>query len=240
MIAASLQASYEAQASVGWLGPDHQDRLLVASLVAPPVPDAQVKMSPDVKNAISEEVKATIATEQGDAAKAKTSSGGAGGSQETRKEAPPALDPKFRIFLVSSDMSLVAGDDEECPLSQGDVIQRTTDPPDNDGNVTVKVVASAKKDCANGKEGPMAVEDLEEMYNQFREQLNNGMGELARKQGTGGLPKSPDTATTAGDVPAPAADKSAAKSLEGQQTAADQAEADVKQEAGARASGGGF
>lgn len=238
MIAASLQASYEAQASVRWLGPDHQDRLLVASLVAPPVPDAQVKMSPDVKNAISEEVKATIATEQGDAAKAKTSSGGAGGSQETRKEAPP--DPKFRIFLVSSDMSLVAGDDEECPLSQGDVIQRTTDPPDNDGNVTVKVVASAKKDCANGKEGPMAVEDLEEMYNQFREQLNNGMGELARKQGTGGLPKSPDTATTAGDVPAPAADKSAAKSLEGQQTAADQAEADVKQEAGARAGGGGF
>lgn len=239
MIAASLQAAYEASVEVGWLGPDHEDGLLVASLVAPPAPDAQVKMSPEVKNAISDEVKMTIAAEQGDAAKAKTSGGG-GGAQETKKEAPPALDPKFRTFIVSSDTSLVAGDDDECALSQGDVIQRTTDTPDNDGNVNVKVVASAKKDCAIGKEGPMSTDDLQEMYNHFREQMKDGMGELAKKQGTGGLPKSPDTKTTAGDVPPPAPDKSAEKSLQDQSTAADQAEVDVKQEAGSGSGGGGF
>lgn len=239
MIAASLQAAYEAQAEVGWLGPDHDSAMLVASLVAPPAPDSQVKMSPDVKQAISDEVKATIAAEQADAAKAKSSSGNSGGAQETKKEAPPALDPKFRTFMVSSDSSLVVGDNDECPLAQGDVIQRTTETPDNDGNVNVKVVASRKGDCAIGKEGPVSTDDLQEMYNQFRDQMKNGMSELAKKQGTGGLPKSPDTTTTSGDVPPPAADKSAQKSLQDQQSAADQAEADAKQEAGSGSGGGG-
>ena len=62
------------------------------------------------------------------------------------------------------------------------------------------------------------------------------MGELAKKQGTGGLPKAPDTKTTAGDVPAPEPDKSAEKTLKEQAASADQTEAEVKQEAG---SGGG-
>ena len=94
-------------------------------------------------------------------------------------------------------------------LSQGDVIQRTTETPDGDGNVNVKVVASTKSDCAIGKEGPVSTDDLQEMYNQFREQLKDGMGELAKKQGTGGLPKAPDTSTKDGDVPAPPPDKNA-------------------------------
>ena len=37
------------------------------------------------------------------------------------------------------------------------------------------------------------VDDLQEMYNHFQEQLTNGMGEMAKKQGTNGMPKAPDT-----------------------------------------------
>jgi hypothetical protein len=239
IIAANLQAAYEAQAEVGWLGPNHEDAMLVASLVAPPAPDAQVKMSPEVKNTISEEIKATLASEQSESGKSGSSNSG-GGGQETKNEAPPALDPKFRTFIVASDSSLVSGDNDECPLSQGDVIQRTTDTPDNDGNVNVKVVASGQKDCAIGKEGPMSTDDLQEMYNQFRDKVKDGMGDLAKKQGTGGLPKAPDTSTTAGDVPPPSPDKSAEKTLQDQQSAADQAETDVKQESASSGAGGGF
>ena len=240
MIAASLQAAYEAQAAeASWLGPNHDDAMLVASLVAPPVPDAQVKMSKEVKDALSAEVKTTLAAEQADAGKGNAGGSSGGGVGETKNEAPPALDPNFRTFLVSSDTSLVAGDNDECPLSQGDVIQRITDTPDNDGNVNVKVVASGSKDCAVGKEGPISTDDLQEMYNSFRESVKDGMGELAKKQGTGGMPKSPDATTTAGDVPPPAPDKSAEKSLQDQSTAADQAESDVKQEASSGAGGGG-
>jgi hypothetical protein len=194
-------------------------------------------MSPDVKNAISDDLKATLASEQGEAGKSGSSGSSGGGSPQTKNEAPPALDPNFRMFIVSSDSSLVAGDNDECPLSQGDVIQRTTDTPDSDGNVNVKVVASAQKDCAIGKEGPMSTDDLQEMYNSFRDNVKDGMGDLAKKQGTGGLPKSPDASTTTGDVPPPAPDKSAEKSLQDQQTAADQAETDVKQEASSSSGG---
>ena len=140
--------------------------------------------------------------------------------------------------MVSADLSLVA-DGAECALSDGDVIVRTTDTADGDGNVNVKVVASTKTDCAIGKEGPLAVDDLQEMYNHFREGLKDGMGELAKKQGTGGLPKSPDATTTAGDVPAPEPDKTAEKTLNEQQSAADQTETEVKQEAGSGSGGGG-
>jgi len=235
MIAATLQAAYEAQATA-WLGPDASDGgTLVASLMPIAAPET-AKLSPEVKQALSDEVKATIAAEQAEAGKSGGSSAAAGSQPATSNEAPPALDPKFRTFMVSSDMSLVVGDGDECPLSQGDVIERTTETPDDDGNVNVKVVASTKSDCAVGKEGPVSTDDLQEMYNSFREGLKDGMAELAKKNGTGGLPKAPDTTTTNGDVPAPPPDKSAEKTLQEQQSAADQAESEVKQEAG---SGGG-
>jgi hypothetical protein len=229
MIAATLQAAYEAQAADNWLTPYKLDGTLVASLNPIAPPDAKPAMSEAVKKELSEEVKATLAAEQAEAAK--PSSNSSGGQPTESKEAPPALDPKFRTFIVSSDLSLVPESGDECALSQGDVITRTSETPDDDGNVTVKVVASTKSDCAIGSEGPVSTDDLQEMYNHFREQLKDGMSELAKKNGTGGLPKAPDTATVKGDVPAPEPDKSAEKSLKEQQEAADQTESEVKQEA---------
>jgi len=117
------------------------------------------------------------------------------------------------------------------------VISRVSDTSDADKNVQVKVLASKKNDCAVGKQFPVALEDLQEMHNHFREQLTSGMDELAKKQGTAGLPKAPDTSKKDGEVPAPPPDSSAAKTLKDQQAAADQTEADVKQEASS--SGGG-
>src|ERR1019366_7649447 len=66
---------------------------------------------------------------------------------------------------------------------------------------------------------------------------NTGMGELAKKQGTGGIPKAPDTGTKPSDVPPPPADTTAEKTLQDQQQAADQTDTQVKQEA-AGSSGG--
>jgi hypothetical protein len=237
MIAATLQAAYEAQAAA-WLGPNaHDGDTLVASLMPIPAPET-AKLSPEVKQAISDEVKDTLAAEQAEAGKSGGSNSSGGAQPANSNEAPPALSPKFRTFIVSSDMSLVPEDGEECPLSQGSVIERTTETPDGDGNVNVKVVASTKSDCAIGTEGPVSTDDLQEMYNSFRESLKDGMGDLAKKNGTGGLPKAPDTSTKDGDVPAPPPDKSAEKSLQDQQAAADQAETDVKQEAGSGSGGG--
>ena len=137
--------------------------------------------------------------------------------------------------MVDSDLSVVANG-QECGLTGGDVITRLTDTPDGDNMVTASVAASKKADCAAGQTVAVNVDDLQEMQNHFDEQLNSGLGELAKKQGTGGIPKAPDTGTSASDVPPPPADTSAEKTLQDQQQSADQTEQQVKQEA---AGGGG-
>ena len=237
LIAANLQAAYAASVEVGKVGPPASDQL-VASMGTVPAPDSKaLALSPELKTAISEEVKAELADEQAQAKNAGSSSGQqATGASASKEELPPALDPARRIFIVSDDLSVVA-DGAECSLTQGDVITRLTDKPDDDNNVNVSVSASKKGDCAAGKQVAVDVDDLQEMHNHFREQLTSGMGDLAKKQGKDGLPKAPDTSTVKGDVPPPPADKSAAKTLEEQEKAGDQTEAEVKQEASP--SGGG-
>ncbi|HLV85420.1 MAG TPA: hypothetical protein VKV39_00480 [Candidatus Sulfotelmatobacter sp.] len=203
----------------------------------------QVTLSPEVKQAIADEVKAQIAAEQASANQGSSNQGSSNqsspnqgssdqgqASQSSNDEVPPALDPIRRTFVVASDMTLNV-DGQECQLTQGDVITRMSDEPDQDHNVTVTVAASRKSECGIGKQALVSVDDLQEMYNHFQEQIDNGMKDLAAKQGSNGLPKAPDTNTTPSDVPPPPPDNSAAKALEDQQQAADQTEAQVVKEA---------
>jgi len=195
-----------------------------------------VALTPEVKQAIADEVKAQLAAQQAQAAQ--TGGSAAPAPANASGEVPPALDPARRTFVVDSELSVVANG-QECGLTAGDVIMRLTDTPDADNMVNASVSASKKSDCASGQTVAVKVDDLQEMQNHFAEQLNNGLGELAKKQGTGGIPKAPDTGTTASDVPPPPPDTTAAKTLDDQQAAADQTEMQVKQEA-AGSSGGGL
>ncbi len=237
MIAASLQASYAAQAEANaQLSPLAPDLELVASLGGFPVPDeAKVTMTKEVKDQLAEEIKAQLGADQADASKSGNASSG---GQAASNEPPPALDPKRPIFVVSDEVSTTA-DGDECSLTAGDIISRTSETPDGDKNLQVKVLASKKTDCAVGKQVAVSLDDLQEMRNHLREQLSNGMDELSKKQGTGGLPKAPDTGKQDGEVPAPPADASAAKALQDQQSAADQAEAEAKQANASGGTGGG-
>jgi hypothetical protein len=74
------------------------------------------------------------------------------------------------------------------------------------------------------------VSDLQEMHNQFREQIDSGLKALADNSGKGGLPPAPDTGTTAGEVPAPPPEANVDSALQAQQREADQAEKQVQQE----------
>ncbi len=189
-----------------------------------------VTLSPEVKDAIAEEVKAQLAAQQAAAQQQGTASNAQQSSGNASEEVPAALDPARHTFIVSSDLT-VASNGQECQLTPGDVIKRTSDTPDDDRRVTASVSSSKKSDCAVGSEIAIGVDDLQEMHNKFEEQLDNGMKDLANKQGQNGLPKAPDTKTTPSDVPPPPPDTSAAKTLEEQQSAADQTESQVVKEA---------
>ena len=232
VIAANLQAAYEsrAEANAEAAGYDRGYRDGASQAAS----NGQVTLTPEVKQAIAEEVRAQLAEEQ------QQSSGGQGGSYDGQArafepadgEVPPALDPARRTFVVASDLTVVSNG-QECDLTAGDVITRLTDTPDADQRVNASVQASKKGDCGAGQQVAVSVDDLQDMRNHFQEQLDSGMKDLAEKQGKGGLPRAPDTGTTASDVPPPSPDTNAEQELTEQEKAADQTESQVEQESAA-------
>jgi len=235
LIAANLQAAYAARAEesadAGAADTGSSDTAAAPASTA-------VTLTPEVKQAIAEEVKAQLAAQQAQASTTGTAASTTTTASTTSTAPPAALDPAKRTFVVDTAVTAVASDGTECGLTSGDVVTRLTDTPDaTDNTVNASVSATKKGDCAAGATVAVKVDDLQEMYNHFEEQLASGMGEMAKKQGTNGMPKAPDTGTTASDVPTPKADADAAKTLKDETAEADKAEADVKAEA---AAGGGF
>ena len=235
LIAANLQAAYEARASARAAaansdnGGGDQQQSQPSGDDNSATNSGPVTLTPEVKEAIAEEVKAQLAAQQAEAQQSSSGSQQSSAST-TSQEVPAALDPARHTFIVSSDLT-VSSNGQECQLTAGDVIKRTSDTPDDDRKVTATVSASKKSDCATGQEIAIGVDDLQEMHNKFEEQLDNGMKDLSSKQGQNGLPKAPDTKTVPSDVPPPPPDNDAAKTLEQQQSAADQTESQVVKEA---------
>jgi hypothetical protein len=168
-------------------------------------------------------VKAQLAADKAAAAAQGSGGGGAGGKDEL----PPSLDPKRRVFLVSASIAPALGDGT-CALTSGDVIKRTEDTPDGDNTVAVVVLASKKEDCEIGSTPRVATGDLEEMHDQFRQQLEEGLKSLGENQGKGGIPAGPAATTKPNPEGQAAPDLSVADDLKAADQAADAAEQDVQ------------
>ena len=205
LLAENLKLAYDAR-----LQSEEQSRPAVAA-------NGEVVLSPEVKAQIAQEVKAQLEAEQ------QAASGPAGTAQPTGGETqpPPALLQK--TFVVSSSLDVTAANGQECGLSAGDVLQRTSDPDASGNAVNVIVLASKKGDCAESSSASVQVADLQEMHNQFRQHIDTGLQTLAANQGKEGLPSAPDTGTTAGEVPPPSPDN-VDKQVQSAQNDADQAE----------------
>ena len=214
VISENLRLSYESQQA----GNDGQ--------APPPQSDAQpaAALSPEMKAAIANEVKQQLAAEQAAAAQpaASIQPQSAAGSEQL----PPALSQKF--FVVSSNLDITAAAGQACSLTPGDIIQRTGKEVMPDGGVAVEVVSSKPGDCAADFDGSVQVSDLQEMHNQFREQLDSGLKMLADNQ-TKRFPDGPPAAArpvadgTADPIP------NAEAQLVSQETDAGALEAQVRQ-----------
>jgi len=214
LLAANLQAAYAANAEASPAGAPPPG-------AADPAASRQSQLSPEVKQMIAEEVKQQLAAAQASPA--------AKGAVPTGDQLPDALNPAERIFVVSSHLDVATPDGKECGLAPGDVVMRMTDSPDASQQVSASVQSSKKADCAAGQTVSIGVQDLQEMHNQFRQQLDSGLQTLAANAGKGGLPAAPDTTTTSGEVPAPTADASAAAQLTSVQREAEATDHAVQQ-----------
>ena len=226
LLAANLQAAYEARVQANTAG-SYQD----AS------GDGQATITPEMKQLIADEVRAQIQAEQGEQESAPANAGPdapvsdtpPSAAQHVPEEAPAALDPSLRTFLVSTVLSESVADGTECSLSPGDILTRIQDTPDANEAVKVIVASSQRNDCASGTQLVFAVADLQDMHNDFRAKLSEGLGQLAQNQGTNGIPAGPPPTAKPNPVGQVKPDLTVEADLKAQQNEVSQAESDVQQ-----------
>jgi hypothetical protein len=214
MLSQTLAASYQAGVEAG---------AAQAPYSGPPI-------SPEAKQLVVSEVQNDIAIENQEAT-----------TNQQRGVPDPASsgiarlmsDGKPHAFVAGKEVDVVDASGLECAITDGDILQLRGSPGSQDTTANLVVVASkGGKDCQNGAQVSVTFEDLQEMNNHLREQVDAGMQELAAKQGTNGLPAAPpsalaatQTALVAQDAPPP--DPNGAQELAQEDGQAQQAEKDA-------------
>jgi hypothetical protein len=223
LLAENLQLAYQNQMAAGeQTQADFQNSL---------AQDSPAPLTPEVKRMIAEEVQWQLEADQAAAQAGSAAFAGAA----VPDAPPPALDAKLKVFVVFTGLNLTAGSDGQgCAVTPGDIIERRGRNVSPDGQVPVRVLDTKIGDCPVGFATVLDVSLLQDMYNQFREQISAGLGKLASAQGRGGVPAGPaaDPQQVADGQAAPSPD--AQDLVAKQDQAANQTEAEVSQ-----ASGGG-
>ena len=213
LIAQSLQDAYQARMA---------DAAAAASANAQAANYAATPLTPDVKQAISDEVRRQLDQERAEQQN----------MNSMQASGPP---PIFsgngpHVFVVANSLDVDSGG-QTCPVTEGDVLQLNSPPPPNAAYAQVVVLASKGQDCRKGSMVSVALADLQEMQNQMRATIDQGLGDLQSKQGQGGLPPLPPSAAgQATNAPYAAQvqpDATAAADLSQATQEADRAEQDV-------------
>jgi len=216
LISQSLQAAYAARAA----------NAAAVSNAAP--------LTDDVKQLIADEVKRQIALEN---AEAKTGAPDAASSSIQRD----LTDGTAHVFVAGTDLDVVDAAGNECALSQGDAIQLTGQNAPDAAAVNLSVLASkGGKECPKGDVVSVNLQDLQEMQNHMRQTIDQGMQDLQKKQGTGGLPAAPASAqgapkqsAIAANAPPPPPQSEVVATLNQESKEADAAEKEAAADTGA-------
>src|ERR1022692_3059602 len=206
IIANSLQAAYQANAQ--------------AAALSNPAP-----LTPETKQLIADEVRQQVALENSES---KTAGQGAEPDAASSSIQRALTDGKPHVFVAGHDLDVVDAGGTECALSEGDALQLTGQTAPDAQAATLAVLASkGGKECSKGDTVSVALQDLQDMQNHMRETIDQGMQELQKKQGQGGLP--------AAAAPPPPPESEVAAQIKEQSQEADKAE----NEAAGTASGPG-
>lgn len=219
MIAMTLQDAYQQQQAAAAVQANAQYN---ASYGA--TPGGQPALTPDVKQAIADEVHRQLDQERME---------GQGGAAQS---APAFLaDNATHVFVVANGLD-VQSRSGECTLTEGDVLQMGAPPAPNSAVADLAVMASKGQDCRKGSVVSVAIADLQDMQNHMRETLDQGLAELQKGQGQNGIPALPSAVNRPPvDAPfvaaAPPPDPNIAAEVSQQAESASQAESEALSEA---------
>ena len=183
----------------------------MAAATPPPPYTAQTPLSPEVKQEIADEVNRQLRQEQ-EAAQT-------GGNMAAAD--PFAGGP--HIFVASSGIDAGLGN-QSCAVTAGDVLAMQAPPPPGSPAANVLVRASKRGDCPVGSVVTVQLQDLAEMQNRMREEVDRGLADMQSHQGQSGMPP------MSGEAAAPATPVSWANQVQPDNTAKTEL-AQVSQEA---------
>ncbi len=194
-------------------------------------------ISPSVKQYVASEVKYQLELERMEA------------DAISRNEMPdpnagfPRIlsDNRPHVFVASFTIDVTTTSGQGCAIGRGDVIRLPGPPPPDANSAYMQVMASRPGSCPTGSTVMVALKDLQDIYNQMRETLSQGIEELRSRAGQSGMPPLPPgtnmVARNASFVDAaPPPDPQVANELQQEVRAADQMEQQVTAEASQAAS----
>ena len=174
MIGNSLASAYQAQGNA---------QAAALSNTAP--------LTPAVKSLIAEDVRQQIALENTEARGAGQADPAPASSSIQRL----LTDGKPHVFVAGNDLDVMDVAGNEYALSAGDaLLLRGQAAPDAEAASLAVLAAKGGRECPRGATVSVALPDLQDMQNHMRESIDQGMEELQKQQGQGGLPAAPASA----------------------------------------------
>ena len=177
----------------------YQERVDAAVASLPPSQSAQVALTPEVKQAIADEVQRQLALER---SQGQTMSQTAMVAPADNTMPPSLAGVGPHVFVVSQGLDVASVTGQPCSVTEGDVLQMVGAPSPGAGDARVVVLASKSQDCVSRSVVSVPVPALVEMQNRMRETVDQGLQNLQSRQGQGGLPTLPsDAAAPPVDAP---------------------------------------
>lgn len=116
------------------------------------------------------------------------------GAQPAEVAELPAALKANRVFVVASDLDVTTTDQQTCAVSAGDVLRLDAAPTAEEVIVNLHVASSRRADCPAGTQISLSLQDLQDMQNSLRANVDSGLEALRANQGQGGLPPAPQDA----------------------------------------------
>ena len=228
IVSQDLQAAYAA----------HQEAQEEAG--APPPAGGQPVLTPEVKQMIADEVKAQLALENQEATQNAANQDIDPGSSGIARL---LSDGRPHVFVAGGNLDVTDASGQECVVSDGDTLQMREAPAADATSANLVVLSSkGNPECQISLTVQVQLTDLQEMQNHMRETIDQGLKDLQDKQGSGGVPALPPSASAPPvqsqyAAAAPPPDPNVGADLQAQDQQAAQSEKDVAAEA-AQDSGG--
>jgi hypothetical protein len=229
MLANDLQSAYAAQQDAGEVNGD------------PTAAGGAAPLTPDVKQAIADEVRNQLALENQEAQQNAQQQDADPGSSGIGRTIGDVANGHPHVFVVGTALDVVDGSGMECSLSDGDALMMRNAPAADATAADVVVMASkGGQECPKAGTVSVNLDDLQEMQNHMRESIDQGLQQLKTDQGKGGLPTIPVTTQVAPAMyttVAPPPDPNVAGQIQQEGQMVDQAQnevtSDVSQQTGA-------